>query len=127
MVLTSCKWGQQDNNDRKLLTNGNMVVIIYVDQVTELQVTSKTGSFAGNTLHGTTITEEAVCVVVEEFITRLVEDGGAVSLGNSETDGIGETLTQRTSGDLNTGSVMRLGVTWRNAVELLLKKKKEKS
>jgi hypothetical protein len=42
-----------------------------------------------------------------------------VSLGNGQTDGVGETLAKRTSGDLDTGGVVSLGVTGGDAVELL--------
>lgn len=106
---------------RETLTNGNMVVIVDSNEVTELQVTSGTGSFASNTLHSTAITEDGICVVVEKFIAGLIEDGGSVSLSNGETDGVGETLTKRTGGDLNTGGIVRLRVTRGLAVELLRK------
>lgn len=84
-------------------------------------MTGHGGSLAGNTLHSTAVTEEAVGVVVEEVIAGLVEGGTGLSLGNGETDGVGETLTERTSGDLNTGGVVSFGVTRGLAVELLLK------
>ena len=83
-------------------------------------MTSHGGSLAGNTLHSTTITEVHVGVVVEEVIARLVEGGSSLSLGNGQTDGVGETLTERTGGDLNTGGVVSLGVTGGDAVELLV-------
>lgn len=96
-----------------------MVVIVESNKVSELQVTSGTGSFASNTLHSTTITEDGVCVVVEESIAGLVEDGGTVSLGNGETNSVGETLTERAGCDLNTGSVVGFRVTGGLAVKLL--------
>lgn len=102
-----------------MLTDGDMVVIVDGNEVTKLQVTSQRGSLTGNTLHGTAITEEGVCVVVDEVIAGLVVDSGGVSLGNSQTNGVGETLTQRTGGDLNTRGVVSLGVTGGDAVELL--------
>lgn len=82
-------------------------------------MTSHGGSLAGNTLHSTTITEVHVGVVVEEVIAGLVEGGSSLSLGNGQTDGVGETLAERTGGDLNTGGVVSLGVTGGDAVELL--------
>lgn len=82
-------------------------------------MTGHGSSLAGNTLHSTAVTEEAVCVVVEEVVVGLVEGSSGLSLGNGETNSVGETLTQRTSGDLNTGSVVRLGVTGGLAVKLL--------
>lgn len=83
-------------------------------------MTGHGGSLAGNTLHSTTITEEHVGVVVKEVIARLVEGGSSLSLGNGQTDGVGETLAERTGGDLNTGGVVSLGVTGGDAVELLV-------
>jgi hypothetical protein len=96
-----------------------VVVVIDHDQVAELQVTGHGGSLAGNALHSAAITEEGVCVVVNKLVAGLVEDGGSVPLGHGETDGIGETLAERAGGDLNTGSVVGLGVTGCDAVDLL--------
>lgn len=96
-----------------------MVVIVDSNEVAQLQVTSHGGSLTGNTLHGTAITEEGVSVVVKKIIAGLVEDTSRVSLGNGQTDGVRETLTKRSSGDLNTGGVVGLGVTGSDAVELL--------
>lgn len=45
-----------------------------------------------------------------------------MSLGNGETDSIANTLAQRTSGDLNAGGVVSLGVTGRLAVDALAEK-----
>jgi hypothetical protein len=42
-----------------------------------------------------------------------------VRLGNGETNGIGETLAERASGDFDTGGIMRFGVTGADAVDLL--------
>jgi hypothetical protein len=96
-----------------------VVVIVDGNEVSELQVTGSGGGLAGNTLHSATITEEHVHVVVDQLVAGLVEDGGGVLLGDSETDGIGETLTERASGDLDTGGVVGLGVTGSDAVDLL--------
>lgn len=82
-------------------------------------MTGHRGSLAGNTLHSTAVTEEAVGVVVEEVIAGLVKGTSSLGLGNGKTNSVGETLTKRTSGDLNTGGVMSFGVTGGLAVELL--------
>lgn len=96
-----------------------MVVVVDGDQVAQLQMTGSGGSLAGNTLHGAAITEEHVCVVVEKLEAGLVEDGRSMRLRNSETDGIGEALTERAGGDLNAGSVVGFGVAGSDAVDLL--------
>lgn len=100
-------------------TDGDVVVIVDSDEVAELQVTGKRSSLGGNTLHGTAITEEGVGVVVDELEAGLVEDSAGVSLGNGKTNSVGETLTQRTGGDLNTRGIVGLGVTGGDAVKLL--------
>jgi hypothetical protein len=70
-----------------------VVVIINGDQVAELQVSSSASCLASNTFHGTAIAKKDVGVVVDQIIARLVEDGTSVSLRNSKTDRVGETLT----------------------------------
>lgn len=95
-----------------------MVVVVDGDQVAKLQVTSGGGSLAGNTLHCTAVTEENKGVVVDEVETRLVENTSSVGLSHGETDCVGEALAQRTGGDLDTGSVVALGVAWGDAVDL---------
>jgi hypothetical protein len=40
-----------------------------------------------------------------------------MSLGNGQTNSVGDTLAERASGDLNTGSVVSLGMTGSAAVD----------
>jgi hypothetical protein len=101
------------------LTNGDVVVIVDGNEVPELQVASHGSSFAGNALHSAAITEEHECVVVDQIEAGLVEDSGSVGLGHGETDSIGETLAERTGGDLDTGGVVGLRVTRCDRVDLL--------
>ena len=100
------------------LTNGDLVVVVDGDQVAELQVTSHGRCLAGNTLHCTSITEEGVCVVIDQVKSILIELCCCMCLCDSETDSIGETLAEGTSGHLNAWSIVRLRVTWGNAVDL---------
>ena len=99
--------------------NGDVVVVPDSNQVAELKVSSERRSFGGDTLHQATITEEAVCVVVNKVEVVLVEGGGSVSLGDGKTDGVADTLTEGTSGHLNSGGVMGLRVTGSDAVQFL--------
>ena len=99
--------------------NGDLVVIPDGNEVAKLEVTSQRRSLGGNTLHQAAITKEAVCVVVDKVIAGLVEDGSGVSLGNGKTNGVGDTLAERASGDLNTGGIVGLGVTGGDAVDTL--------
>ena len=96
-----------------------MVVIVDHDQVAELEVTSGAGCLACNTLHSTTISEEAVGVVVDQVIAGLVEYSTSMSLSNCETNSIGEALAQRACRDFDTFSIMCFRVSRRDAVNLL--------
>lgn len=58
-------------------------------------------------------------MVVDQIKTRLVEDSTGVSLSNGKTNGIGKTLTERSSGHLNAGGIVGLGVARSDAVDLL--------
>lgn len=96
----------------------DVVVIVEGDEVSELEVTSERSGLGRDTLLQATVTGEHVCVVGEEGEAVLVEGGSKVSLGDGETDRVGETLTKGTSGDLDTLGVTVFGVTWGLGVEL---------
>lgn len=100
-------------------TNGDVVVVVDHDEVAKLQVTSCTGCLAGNALHGTSITEKAICVVVDKLKPGLVEDRSSVCLCDCKTNGVGETLTKWSSGDFDTRSVVCFWVAGADAVDLL--------
>lgn len=102
------------------LTNGDLVVIVDSNQVTELQVTSCGSCFGSDTFHSTAITKEDKGVVVDQLVARFVEDSGSVGLSNGKTDCICKTLAKRTCGHLNTWCVVGLWVTWADAVDCLL-------
>ena len=80
---------------------------------------SSAGSFTGNALHSATISKECEGMVVDELEARLVELGSRVGLCNCETDGVCKTLTEGTSGNLDTGCILSFGVTWCDAIYCL--------
>lgn len=65
-----------------MLTNGNMIIIIDHDEIAQLQMTSSTSSFTGDTLHSTAISKEGKGMVVDQFEPRLVEFSCCMSLCN---------------------------------------------
>jgi hypothetical protein len=78
----------------------------------------KGAGLGSDTLLKTSISEETVGVVVEDLESVLVVNGTHVGLGNSETDSVGDTLTERSGGNLNTVSDTDLGVTRGDGVDL---------
>lgn len=97
---------------------GLTVVVVDGDEVAELEMARKGRSLRGDTLHQATVTEEDIGVVVDELEAVLVVTSSKVGLGDGETNPVGDTLTEGTSGDLNTIGNTSLGVAWGDAVEL---------
>lgn len=91
--------------DTSVTIDGDVVIIIEGNELTKLQVTSERASLRGNTFLKTAITEDDIGVVVEDLKTRFVVSSSKLSFSSSQTNGIGDTLTKRTSGDLNTFSI----------------------
>lgn len=83
-----------------------MVVIVDGNEVSELEMASKGSSLGSNTLLGASITKENKGVVVNEVVSWLVEDTLEMGLTNGDTDSVGETLSERTGGDLNTWGIV---------------------
>lgn len=90
--------------------DGDVVVVVDADQVAQLEVTGQGGSLTRDTFHQATVAEEAVCVVVNDVKSRLVEGGSSVSLSHGQANGIADTLTKGTGGDLNSGGIVGLRV-----------------
>jgi hypothetical protein len=96
--------------------DGDVIVVINGNQVAELQMARKRSSLTGNTLHHTTITQECICIIVDQLESRLVEFGGSVVLGNGKTHGIRKTLAKRASCNFNSIGIVSFRVTWGDAV-----------
>mmetsp|Transcript_24993 Transcript_24993/g.54348 ORF Transcript_24993/g.54348 Transcript_24993/m.54348 type:complete len:246 (-) Transcript_24993:26-763(-) len=74
---------------------------------------SQGAGLLGDTLHHAAITQDAVGVVIDDGRSiRLVEASSQVSLSDSQTHSIANTLAQGTCGDLNAASHEVLGVAW---------------
>lgn len=101
-------------------TNGNVIVIIDHDKIAQLQVSSGTSSFTGNTLHSTAIPEEGKSMIVDYFEPWLVEFRCCVSLCDCQDDSVCKTLTKGASGNLNTGGVLCLRMTGGDTVNTLM-------
>lgn len=98
--------------------NGDVVVIVDGNQVPELQVTGEGSGFRSDTFLQASVTGEHVGVVVEDFKAVLVEDTAHVSLSHGQTDGVGETLTEGTGGNLDSLGNTDFRVTRGDRVQL---------
>jgi hypothetical protein len=96
-----------------------VVVVVYHDELSELQVTSHGSSLTGYAFHSTTIAKERKRIVVNQLIPWLVEDSRGVPLSNGQTDSVREALAERASSDLYSGSSLRLRMARHNTIDLL--------
>lgn len=97
-----------------------MVVVVDRNQVSKAQVTSQTGSFTSHAFHGTAISKEAICVVVDKVKARLVEDRSGVLLGDGKANCVSEPLSKRPGRDFDTWCVVGFGMSGGDAVDLLI-------
>ncbi len=58
-------------------------------------------------------------MVINELESRLIEFSGSMVLSDGKTNSIGESLTQRTGGDLNTFGVMGLRMAGGDRIDVL--------
>jgi hypothetical protein len=92
------------------LVKCDLVGIIEDDQVVKLLVGGEASRLSGNTLLEATISGKSENVVVEDLVVIGVVDGGSHLLGGSHTNGVGNTLSKRSSGSFNSrGVVLRTG------------------
>lgn len=81
-------------------------------------MTGNASGLASHTFLKTSITTEDISKVLHDLEPVLVKGGTDMSFGDSETNGVGETLTQRTSGDFDTVSMMVFRVSWGLGIDL---------
>ncbi|MNV26154.1 hypothetical protein D3C71_1172690 [compost metagenome] len=88
--------------------DGDVVVIPEADQLVQAPGAGQRGGFVGNAFHQAAVTHEHPGTVVDDFQLRAVEALCQQLLGQGKTDGIGETLAQRTGGGLHARGLMTL-------------------
>ena len=97
---------------------GDVVGIEENDEIIETEVTGKRGGLCRDTFLKTTIAAENDDMVVEDSVLGSVEASGSHLLRHRESHAIGHTLAERTSGRLDSRSLMELRVSGSDAVEL---------
>ncbi len=93
----------------------DLVVVVQVDQSSELQVPGERGGLAAHPLHEVAVGDEPVGVMVHEVGP---EPGPEVALRDRHPNSRGEPLTQGAGGHLDTDVVVDLGVSCRVAAPL---------
>mmetsp|Transcript_7983 Transcript_7983/g.17171 ORF Transcript_7983/g.17171 Transcript_7983/m.17171 type:complete len:342 (-) Transcript_7983:24-1049(-) len=88
------------------LVKSDFVGIVQDNKVIKFLVGGKSSSFGGNTLLEATISGKSVDVVVKDLVVVSVVGGGSHLFGSGHTDSVGNTLSKRTGGALNSRSVV---------------------
>ncbi|MNZ78871.1 hypothetical protein D3C78_974610 [compost metagenome] len=98
--------------------DGDAVVIVEGDQLAQAQGTGQGSDFVGNAFHHATVTQEHIGVVVDDVMTFAVELRAHDFFGKGKTNGVGQTLAERTGGGLDAWGVTELRVARGAAVQL---------
>mmetsp|Transcript_23944 Transcript_23944/g.33622 ORF Transcript_23944/g.33622 Transcript_23944/m.33622 type:complete len:524 (-) Transcript_23944:156-1727(-) len=101
---------------------GDLVGVVHDDKVIKLLVGGEGSGFGGNTLLEASISGKSENVVTEDLVFIGVVNGLSHLFGGGETNGVGNTLSKRTGGALNSGGVVfgvgEFGVTRGHGVVL---------
>jgi len=76
-------------------------------------------SFACNTFHGAAVSEDTVCIIVDDIKSWLVEDCCSMRLRDGKTNSVAEALAEGACCHFNALSLVILRMTRCDAVDLL--------
>mmetsp|Transcript_4707 Transcript_4707/g.9941 ORF Transcript_4707/g.9941 Transcript_4707/m.9941 type:complete len:286 (-) Transcript_4707:92-949(-) len=92
------------------LVEGDFVGVVKDNKVVKLLVGSEASGFSGDSLLEASISSKSEDVVVEDLVLISVVASGGHLLGNGESDGVGDSGSERSSGAFNSGGgVLRVG------------------
>ena len=98
-------WGIVSEPALNFTIDRDVVVIVESDQFTQTQRTSQGTGFMRNTLHQTTVTQENVGVMVDDFMAIAVEVGSQSFFSNCHSNTVGNTLAKRTRCGFHPGGI----------------------
>jgi hypothetical protein len=101
-----------------LTVDGDIVVIVKANELTELQRAGKRAGLVGDTFHQAAVAEENPGLVINDIVTRTVEFGGEHLLSHGHTDRVGDALPQRARGCLNRTIGLELRMAGRPVTQL---------
>ena len=98
--------------------DGDVVVVVQIDQLAQAQVAGQGGRLGGDPLHEVAVADDRVHMMPDHLVLRTVERRRQEGLGDGHAHAVGEALPKRTGGDFDAGSVTTLGVPGRPAAPL---------
>ena len=95
-----------------LAVNGNAVVIIEANQLTQFQRAGQRTYLVRDTFHQTAITKKDIGVMIDQIQVGLVELCGHSALGNCHPYRIAYSLPKRSGRCFNPGGIAILRMAW---------------
>ena len=98
--------------------DGDAVVVPEGDQLAQAEGAGQRAGFVRHAFHQAAVAEENESVVIDDFVTRLVELGGEYLFGQREADRVGDALAERAGGRFDARGVAVFRVARRPGVQL---------
>ena len=103
---------------RRGAVDGDVVVVVEVDELPEPELSRDRRRLVGDALHQVAVRADRIDVVVDDLVVRAVVALGEEPLRDGEADAVGEALAERTGRRLDPRRVMHLRVTRRERLPL---------
>ena len=87
--------------DIRITFDGNVIIIVKIDQLSQAQVPRQRSRLMGDTFHEIPITDNAVGKMVHYVMTGSIKAFSQVAFGQSHAYAIGKALSQRAGGGLH--------------------------
>ena len=94
------------------------VVVIQADQLAKPEMPCQRRGLGCHALHQVTVADDCPGAVINERVSVAVVAGGQMGLADRQSDRVGQSLAQRTSGQFDAGSKAALGMARRAAAQL---------
>ena len=104
--------------DRRRAVDGDVVVVVEVDELPEPELSRDRGRLVGDALHQVAVGADRVDVVVDDLVVRAVVALGEEPLRDREADAVREALAERPRRRLDPRRVMHLRVARRERLPL---------
>src|SRR5579871_1389483 len=88
-----------------------MILIVQINEFSEMQMSGQRGRFLTNTLHQIAIAADCVGIVIDDLVSRPVVPRGKPSLGDRKAHAVAESLPKRPRGNLHAWRQAALRVT----------------
>ena len=90
--------------------DGDVVVVVEVDEFAEAEVPGEGGGFGGDAFHEVAVGDDGVSIMVNEGVIGLVEPGCEVGFSYRHADAVGKALPERAGGHFDAGGEAVFGV-----------------